>query len=92
MAELEWNALSPALKSYIKARQHLDFALLLQISAVFSTTEQPAAFQHMTQPSAQPFDGPNGSSELLEPHRKTFNTFKTTRNQNAAKPKKQKRP
>jgi hypothetical protein len=38
-AELQWNDLEPALKTYIRARQHLDMALLLQLNAVFATAE-----------------------------------------------------
>lgn len=38
-AELEWNGLNPELKAYIRARQHLDFALLLQLSTVFATAD-----------------------------------------------------
>ncbi len=36
-AEFEWQALSPELKAYVRARQHLDFALLLQLSSIFAT-------------------------------------------------------
>ncbi len=44
-AELEWEALSPALKSYVRARQHLDFALLLQLSSVFAGSDVLGALQ-----------------------------------------------
>jgi hypothetical protein len=44
-AELEWEALSPALKSYIQARQHLDVALLLHLQTVL-TAHQTIASLH----------------------------------------------
>ena len=48
-AELEWNALNPALKTYIKAKHHLDFALLLHLQAVFTALEAPNLFQPLEQ-------------------------------------------
>ncbi len=44
-AELEWEALNPALKRYIRARQHLDVALLLHLQTVLGIHQQPAVSQ-----------------------------------------------
>jgi hypothetical protein len=44
-AELEWEALNPALKVYIRARQHLDVALLVHLQTVLSTYQPPAMSQ-----------------------------------------------
>jgi hypothetical protein len=52
-AELEWNTLSPELKTYIRARQHLDFALLLQLSIVFATPDNQLALPSFYAPPDQ---------------------------------------
>jgi hypothetical protein len=75
-AELEWNALSPALKTYIRARQHLDFALLLQLSSVFATLT--------TQPVLPAFDTFSDQKHLqipLEPVKATRVSKTSKRNQ-----------
>ena len=71
VAELEWNALNPDLKAYIRARQHLDVALLLQLSAVFGTPNAfGSAFAGSTflQPAS---DQPQMSPQMLEAHTPT---------------------
>jgi hypothetical protein len=45
LAELEWEALNPALKRYIRARQHLDVALLLHLQTVLGIHQPPAVSQ-----------------------------------------------
>jgi hypothetical protein len=76
VAELEWEALSPALKSYLRARQHLDFALILRLQSEFTTSESSDLFQ---------------PSELItERQSQTIAPSLKTPRQKMEKPKKQK--
>jgi hypothetical protein len=92
-AELEWEALSPTLKAYVRARQHLDFALLLQLSSVFAAPEMFGAWQ----PALSPFDAPptraplqTASLEPIHPTRASKTALKVqTQKQAARKPIKQ---
>ena len=59
-AELEWQALSPALKGYIRARQHLDVALLLHLQTVL-TPYQPFALSEQYRTSTEQQDQPKAA-------------------------------
>lgn len=66
-AELEWNSLSPALRDYIHARQHLDLALMLQLNSVFTTTEVSSSFLPPDQSMRPTTDIIGTQSKCLEP-------------------------
>lgn len=92
-AELEWHALSPALKAYVRARQNLDFALLLQLSSVFSVPEMPGLFQQTLPGSASLPDRAQFQTATLEPVNSTrvskTDPPKQNQKQRAIKPIKQ---
>jgi hypothetical protein len=67
-AELEWEALSPALKGYIRARQHLDVALLLHLQTVL-TPHQPFASSEQYKPGAEQQDQPKAAPQLTPKQR-----------------------
>ena len=67
-AEREWNALSPALQAYARAKQHLDFALLLQLSAVFKTSDANESMFSSAASFQAPHDQIQVSPQRLEAH------------------------
>jgi hypothetical protein len=77
LAELEWEALNPALKRYIRARQHLDVALLLHLQTVLGIHQPPAMLQ------------PSVTSMELQDQAKAFQ--RATPKQRKKHPQKQKR-
>ena len=67
LAEFEWNALSQRLKVYVKAKHHLDFALLLQLSAVFGTPDATGSLSSSSASLQVPNDSLQSSPQMLEP-------------------------